>query len=72
MAMKNQYFLRMRSPSENVDIFTSRDEIHLVYYIFTKKRIFFSFYFIPQENLQKKLTFSLVILARFDIFSVFI
>ena len=32
---KNQYFSRMRSTSENADIFTARDEIHSV---FAKKK----------------------------------
>ena len=28
---KNQYFSRVRSTSENADIFTARDEIYLVF-----------------------------------------
>ena len=28
---KNQYFSRVRSTSENADIFTTRDEIYLVF-----------------------------------------
>ena len=71
-AMKHQYFSRMRSKSENADIFTSRDEIYLVYTIFTPKR-HFSFYFIPYGNLHN-LTFSLVISPPISnlIFSVYL
>ena len=29
--VKNQYFSRVRSTSENADIFTARDEIYLVF-----------------------------------------
>ena len=56
-AMKNQYFSRMRSPSEDVDIFTSRDEIYLVYYIFAKKAFFFFLFYIPKKFTKKKLNF---------------
>ena len=40
---KNQYFPRVRSTSENADIFTTRAEIYLV---FAEKKSKFSFYFI--------------------------
>ena len=55
--MKNQCFSRMRSPSEDVDIFTSRDEIYLVYYVFAKKSIFFLFILYPKEIYTKKTKF---------------
>ena len=47
---KNQYFSRVRSTSENADIFTAQDEIYLVHvHVFAKKSKF-SFYFILNGN----------------------
>ena len=44
---KNQYFSRVRSTSENADIFTALDEIDLV---FARKKK--SFYFILNRNTE--------------------
>ena len=46
---KNQYFLQVLSTSENVDIFTERDEIYLV---FTPKKYIFSLLH-SQQKIQK-------------------
>ena len=64
---KNQYFSRVRSTSENADIFTARDEIYLVFAV--KKYIFFLFY-TPRKYRNHNLTWSF--LGRFDLCSVFI
>ena len=48
---KNQYFSRVRSTSENADIFTARDKIYLV---FAEKKSKFSFYFILNGNTEIK------------------
>ena len=45
---KSVFFSRVRSTSENADIFTARDEIYLV---FDEKRKF-SFYFILNGNTE--------------------
>ena len=47
---KNQYFSRVRSTSENADIFTARDEIYLVFAEKSK----FSFYFILNGKTEIK------------------
>ena len=66
---KKQYFSRLCSTSENTDIFTAGDEIYLVF----PEKSKFSFYFIHNGNKKKhNLTFSLVVLVRFDFRSVFI
>ena len=55
---KNLYFSRVRSTSENADIFTARDEIYLVFAEKSK----FSFYFITQRKYRNhNLTFYLVV-----------
>ena len=67
---KNQYFSRVRSTSENADIFTTRDEI---YFVFAVKKNKFSFYFILNRNTEiTTLLFTWSFLVRFDFCSVFI
>ena len=59
----------MRSPSENADIFTARDEINLVF----AEKSEFSFYFILNGNTEiTTLLFTWSFLVRFDFCSVFI
>ena len=55
---KNQYFSRVRSTSENADIFTTRDKIHFVFAV--KKWIFFLFYTLRKYR-NHNLTFYLVV-----------
>ena len=74
----------MRSPSENADIFTARDEIYLVkmlifslheikYIWYLPRKSKFSFYFILNRNTEiTTLLFTWSFLVRFDFFSVFI
>ena len=66
---KNQYFSRVRSTSENADIFTARDEIYLV---FAEKKIIFFLFYTQRKNRNHNLTFSWPFLVRFDFCSVFI
>ena len=67
---KKQYFSRVRSTSENADIFTARDEI---YFVFCGKKRKFSFYFILNGNTEiTTLLFTWSFLVRFDFCSVFI
>ena len=66
---KNQYFSKVRSTSENADIFTTRDEIYFVFAVKSK----FSFYFILNGNTKiTTLLFTWSFLVRFDFCSVFI
>ena len=55
---KNQYFSRVRSTSENADIFTARDEIYLV---FAEKKVNFLFILYSTEHRNHSLTFYLVV-----------
>ena len=55
---KNQYLSRVRSTSENADIFTTRDEIYFVFAV--KKKIFFLF-FTQRKYKNHNLTFYLVV-----------
>ena len=58
---KNQYFSRVRSTSENADIFTARDEI---YSVFAEKKIDFLFILYSTEIQKAQLNF---FLGRFSL-----
>ena len=64
---KNQYFSRVRSTSENADIFTARDEI---YFVFAVKKV--NFLFILYSTEITNLLFTWSFFVRFDFCSVFI
>ena len=57
---KNQYFSRVRSTSENADIFTARNEIYLV---FAEKKVNFLFILYSTEIQKSKPNF---LLGRFS------
>ena len=57
---KNQYFSRVRSTSENADIFTARDEIYLV---FAEKKVNFLFILYSTEIQESQPYF---LLGRFS------
>ena len=67
---KNQYFSRVRSTSENADIFTTQNAI---YFVFALKKVNFLFILYSTE-IQKSQTyfFTWSFLVRFDFCSVFI
>ena len=60
--VNNQYFSQVRSTSENTDIFTTRDEIYLV---FTEKKVFFLFIILNGKHRKQSLTVSLVVFRSF-------
>ena len=60
---KNQYFSRVRSTSENADIFTARDEIYLV---FAKKKVNFLFILYSTE-IQRSQPYFLLVRFSFDL-----
>ena len=59
----------MHSTSENADIFTTGDEIYLVFA--PEKYIFFLFY-TQRKYIKHKQTFVFIVSLRFDFCSVFI
>ena len=68
-AVKNSIFFMYAQHSENADIFTTGDEIYLVFA--PEKYIFFLFY-TQRKYIKHKQSFVFVVSLRFDFCSVFI